>query len=341
VGDGLSQVAGGAMKAAWWATAGAVTRAMASPAGVADAGARVQTEPPPKGFVRRLWLEAFEKDARDVADGVYPATGFASVRPLEALRRGADFLTDARRVEARRRRRGAAEARTHAPGPSPYPHYYQQNFHFQSGGWFTRDSARRYEAQVETLFSGAAGPMRRRALALLANAWRGRDQRRLTIVDLACGSGAFLTDLAAAFPRARLTGVDLSAAYLTEARAFSGISALVQANAERLPFANDSLDGVTSVFLFHELPPAVRSRVASEIGRVLRPGGLFAFADALQPVDEPRLARLLGAFPAYFHEPYFASYGQTDLTALFGEAGLRVCAHDRAFLTKALLFEKT
>jgi SAM-dependent methyltransferase len=84
----------------------------------------------------------------------------------------------------------------------------------------------------------------------------------------------------------------------------------------------------------------VRSAVAAEIARVLKPGGLLAFADALQGADEPRLARLLEVFPAYFHEPYFASYEKTDLPDLFAAAGLTSRETDHAFLTKALLLEK-
>ncbi len=183
--------------------------------------------------------------------------------------------------------------------------------------------------------------MRRRALSLLAAAWKTRDHRNLRVLDLACGSGAFLKDLKRTFPRARLVGVDLSPAYLGEARRRSGVQALVQANADRLPFADASLDAVTSVYLFHELPPKVRSKVAAEIGRVLKPGGLFALADSVQPVDEPRLARLLEAFPAYFHEPFYGTYAKADLADLFGAAGLELAAEDRAFLTKAMLFERT
>jgi ubiquinone/menaquinone biosynthesis C-methylase UbiE len=221
-----------------------------------------------------------------------------------------------------------------------FPAYYRQNFHYQSGGWFTAESARRYEAQVETLFGGAAGPMRRRALSLLAKAWRDRDQRGLTLVDLACGSGSFLRDLKATFPRSAIFGLDLSAAYLAESRTRSGAS-VIQANAERLPFADASLDAVSCVYLFHELPPRVRPVVAAEIARVLKPGGLLAFADALQTVDEPALARPLEAFPALFHEPYFASYQAVDLPELFGAVGLAERGADRAFLTKALLLEKS
>ena len=39
-----------------------------------------------------------------------------------------------------------------------------QDFHFQTGGYLSEDSARIYDIQVETLFMGAAAPMRRTAL---------------------------------------------------------------------------------------------------------------------------------------------------------------------------------
>src|SRR3712207_6021043 len=135
--------------------------------------------------------------------------------------RAFDIFADAREVDARRRRGGAVEVREEADSAA-YPVYYRQNFHYQSGGWFTPESARRYEGQVEMLFSGAGGAMRRRALSLLAVAWLERDQRGLKLVDIACGSGAFLVDLKGAFPRASVIGLDLSHAYVSEARGRSG-----------------------------------------------------------------------------------------------------------------------
>ena len=338
--DRSAQRARAAVKAAWWGATAAAARAIAKPSGAAPPVFTSSAPPAPPGFVRRAWAEAFEKDARDVARGLYPAMDDAPESPLAAWRAAADFLADARRVEARRRRGGGVEARADAPEGSAYPAYYRQNFHYQSGGWFTADSARRYETQVEVLFAGAAGAMRRRALSLLATAWKDRDQRGLALLDLACGAGAFLRDLGQAFPRARLAGLDLSLPYLEEARRLSGVRAVVQAKAERLPLADASLDAVTCVYLFHELPPRYRPVVAAEIARVLKPGGLLAFADSVQPEDEPRLTRLLEAFPAYFHEPYYADYSRTDLTALFADAGLVERSRDKAFLTKAVLYEK-
>ncbi|PXA82656.1 SAM-dependent methyltransferase [Caulobacter sp. D5] len=337
--DAAAQRGKAAAKAAWWTAAGGLAKFMTRPA-EGKAAPRLTSESPPlsRARLRRAYFAAFEKDAADVAAGLYPPMEDAPADPAGSILKAWDFLADAREVDQRRRRGDGVEVRDD-PKSQGYPAYYRQNFHYQSGGWFTAESARRYDAQVEALFSGAAGAMRRRALSLLARQWRGRDQRALSAVDVACGSGAFLRDLAQAFPRAALAGVDLSPAYLSEARTRSG-RGMVQANAEHLPFADRSLDAVTCVYLFHELPPRVRPIVAAEIARVLKPGGVLAFADSVQPSDEPQLARMLEVFPAYFHEPFYGSYAQEDLEALFGAAGLRVIGRDKAFLTKALLLEK-
>jgi len=328
-----------AVKAAWWTATGGLARAITQPTrGESRKSFSPQTPPVSAQRLRRVYLEAFEKDARDVAAGLYPAMEDMPGRPLQSVIQALDFLADARVVDQRRRRGDGVEVREEINSPA-YPNYYRQNFHYQTGGWFTDESARRYDAQVEALFAGTAGAMRRRGLSLLARHWRGRDQRGLRLVDVACGSGAFLHDLKRTFPRAAMAGLDLSPAYLARARRHSGVAG-VQANAEAMPFADGTLDAVTCIYLFHELPPRVRPVVAAAMARTLKPGGVLVLVDSVQPVDEPDLARLLEAFPAYFHEPYYSSYAETDLVALFDAVGLKQIGQDRAFLSKALLFEK-
>ena len=89
-----------------------------------------------------------------------------------------------------------------------------------------------------------------------------------------------------------------------------------------MPLADASVDIVTSIFLFHELPPDVRRQVTAEIARVLKPGGLFVFLDSLQMGDKPGWDGLLEAFPHRFHEPYFRRYAVDDLEGMFSAAGL-------------------
>ena len=64
-------------------------------------------------------------------------------------------------------------------------------------------------------------------------------------------------------PACSLTGLDLSAPYLAEARRLIGRTArvkLIEGAAEKLPFEDASLDLVVSSFLMHELPQAIARR---------------------------------------------------------------------------------
>jgi SAM-dependent methyltransferase len=97
---------------------------------------------------------------------------------------------------------------------------------------------------------------------------------------------------------------------------------------------------VTSVFLFHELPPDVRRAVAQEMARILKPGGLLVFIDSLQMGDRPGWDGLLEAFPRRFHEPYYRHYAIDDLDALFTEAGLLPQETATAFLSKMMVRRK-
>jgi len=223
------------------------------------------------------------------------------------------------------------------------PEYFLQNFHFQTDGYLTRESARLYDTQVEILFSGSANAMRRQCLVPLSTFMRGRDQRTVRILDAACGTGRFLRFVKQAWPRIGASGLDLSEAYLAEARhhlrPYRDVG-LHAGNAESMPFADASFDVVTSIYLFHEIPPEVRRIVAAEFARVLKPGGRLIFMDSLQHGDVENYDALLETFPVSFHEPFFASYTREDLPALFAAAGLEPVSSEPVFLSKLVVCDK-
>lgn len=280
-------------------------------------------------------------DAAAVRDGLYPAME-DDEQPLDHLARVRSMFTDLPGALRRRHDRDAGTART-MPEAEGLPDYFAQDFHFQTGGYLTEDSARLYDVQVETLFFGAAAPMRRAALKPIARFIAGRDQRRLALCDVACGTGRFLRQVRRAWPALNLTGLDLSRRYLDEAaRHLRGLrpAELIAANAEAMPLEDASQDIVTTIFLFHELPPDVRRRVAREMARILRPGGLLVFVDSLQMGDRPAYDGLLEAFPVRFHEPYFRGYALDDLARVFADAGLRPATTTTAFLSKVMTWRK-
>jgi ubiquinone/menaquinone biosynthesis C-methylase UbiE len=293
-----------------------------------------------QGVVARM-RELFDRDWANIEAGLYRAPDGLAL-PSDAFNASLRFFKDARKVDERRLSRRHSEVMSDELR-TRYPRYYLQNFHYQTDGWFSEKSAKLYDTQVEVLFAGTAGAMRRQALVPLAGAMRGRDQRKLHMLEIACGTGGFLADVAANYPRLNLVGLDLSPAYVAEARARLGRRrhlSIIEANAETLSFEDASQDIVACIYLFHELPPKVRGRVASEIARVLKPGGTAIIMDALQTGDAPDFDGLLEVFPIGFHEPYFTSYLKEDFAALFGARGLRQTEAKPAFLSKVMVFEK-
>jgi len=278
-------------------------------------------------------------DALNVRDGLYPPMGDDTGPLPQHLARVRQMFLDLPEAYARRAHKDATTARAE-PNAADVPDYYAQDFHFQTGGYLTEGSARLYDVQVETLFMGAAGAMRRTGLAPIAEFMRGRDQRSVTLLDVACGTGRFLRQVRLAYPAMTLKGLDLSRAYLEEARRhLRGLrgAELIEAAAEATPLADASVDIATCIFLYHELPPEVRRQVTAEIARVLKPGGLFVFLDSLQMGDKPGWDGLLEAFPHRFHEPYYRSYAIDDLDAMFSDAALAPRSNATPYLAKLMV----
>jgi ubiquinone/menaquinone biosynthesis C-methylase UbiE len=265
-----------------------------------------------------------EQDWRNIAAGLYAAPEEWRGNPFAELRDAADFFNDLRAVEARRHG-DPGEALLQRPDAERYPAYYRRHFHFQSDGYLSAASAERYDHQVEVLFGGGAAAMRRQALVPLRRALLEvpGGARSARLLDVACGTGAFLAEIKRNHPRLAVTGIDLSLPYLDLARrrlsAWSR-AAVIEANAESLPLAESSVDIVTCVYLLHELPRRARRAAVSEFARVLRPGGWLILVDSLQTGDAPDYDAMLDWFPVAFHEPYYASYLQEDLARLVGPA---------------------
>jgi ubiquinone/menaquinone biosynthesis C-methylase UbiE len=280
-----------------------------------------------------------EQDWRNIEAGHYAPPTDDLGSPFEAMRRAVDFFADLSTVE--RRRHGAPEARLVADVPADgYPSYYLQTFHFQTDGYLSRASADRYDHQVEVLFGGGAAAMRRQALVPLKAAVGGRREARL--LDVACGTGQFLRQVKANYPRLHVSGLDLSPHYLAVARralqAWSRVS-LVRGAAEAMPFAAAQFDAVTCIYLFHELPPEVRRGVVGEIRRILKPGGTLIFVDSLQTGDEPDYDAMLDYFPVAFHEPYYESYLREDLDRLWSP-GFTLGERFPAYFSKVVSYRR-
>ena len=101
-----------------------------------------------------------------------------------------------------------------------------------------------------------------------------------TVVEIGCGTGDDAARLARLLPSGKVIGVDLSEAMVNEAqRRFADIGNLefVQAGADSLPFADDSIDAVrVDRVLIHVPDPKA---AIDEMLRVLKPGGRLVISE--------------------------------------------------------------
>src|SRR5580698_3551269 len=93
-----------------------------------------------------------------------------------------------------------------------FPPYYRRTFHWQTDGYFSDHSAEIYELGVELLFRGTADVMRRMIIPPITRF--AADRSGLRVLDVACGTGRTLHQIARAHPKLRLHGADLSPAYI-------------------------------------------------------------------------------------------------------------------------------
>ena len=232
------------------------------------------------------------------------------------------------------------------------------------------DSANVYETSTETLFLGRQDSMQRTSLppiVELSKKFKKEHGRPMRVLEVACGTGRFMTFVRDNLPLdTEYTALDLSPFYLEKAsdndeywrsmrlREENNIkytsqtktknpiispANLVQAQAEGLPFEDNSFDAVLCVYLFHELPRDIRAKAAAEMTRVVSPGGTVVLTDSIQKGDRPALDSRLANFQN-MNEPFYIDYANDDLGSHFETEGLTPMTKIVRSTTKSLSFSK-
>ncbi len=312
---------------------------------VMEEATRLVTRRPRKPIEQSVWralqdrrAALHRRDLKNVEAGHYPRELLFDVPVRRFLRAFPRLLRDAPRVMRRMRKNDFKDIPD--VDKERFPPYYRRTFHWQTDGYFSEHSAAVYELGVELLFRGTADVMRRQIIPPISELVResgGAGQVKL--LDVGCGTGRTLHQLAIAHPTMRLHGCDMSPAYIKLARKrledVQEVTLAVE-NDESLPWAEETFDVVTSTYMFHELPRNARRNVVREMFRVLRPGGLVVIEDSAQPSESPELDGVLRNFPQEFHEPFYADYLEDDLGALLGEIGFDVRATEPVLVAKVV-----
>ena len=139
-----------------------------------------------------------------------------------------------------------------------------------------------------------------------------------TILELGCGTGNDAARLAG--EGYSVTAIDLSGEAIGQAKAKFGTVAsfMVADMTQRLPFPDRGFDAVMSNVAMHMFPDTVTRAVFAEVGRLVRPSGLFLFhVNALE--DRPLRASRL---PARELEPDFVAEESGQTVHFFSAAYL-------------------
>jgi len=145
------------------------------------------------------------------------------------------------------------------------------------------------------------------------------------VLDVGCGTGALLQQLALSCPTALLCGVDPVAEMLDVAR--RRLPANVQLRegwAESLPFEDGEFDAVVSCSTLHYIREPMRA--LQEMRRVLRPGGRLTITDWC---DDYLACRLCDLWLRVFRRAHFRTYGARECMRLLEGAGLTEATLER------------
>lgn len=119
-----------------------------------------------------------------------------------------------------------------------------------------------------------------------------------TLVDLGCGSGAFLQRLVRDFPDARLVGADMSRPMIEEAMALARENAIgadfVRTQVPPLPFLENSLSAIVATGVVHYLEEI--DTLFTEVARTLKPQGRLIASTFIAPLDVAPVRAGVGLF---------------------------------------------
>jgi SAM-dependent methyltransferase len=148
----------------------------------------------------------------------------------------------------------------------------------------------------------------------------------MLVLDEATGAG-FTAAAVAPLVRA-VVALDIAPQMLARTRELAAARELptlvpVLADAEALPFADETFDAVTCRIAPHHFPDV--RQALREVARVLRPGGRFVVVDNLAPSD-PALDRFVNSLDALRDPTHVRAYTVEEWADLLHDAGLRPTA---------------
>ena len=209
------------------------------------------------------------------------------------------------------------------------PEYTAHEIHSMPGGYVgdefaghMYDCGTNWGAYVDRNYQDGAH------IGMAGNAMTPADGKVKRILDIGTSIGQFASSMKRRFPEAEVWGLDIGGPmvrYSHMKAADNGISVnYVQRLAEDTKFPDNHFDIVVSNLLFHEVNYTGTQAIIKEVGRVLRPGGVFSPTD-----DNKNPETVKGKYTLWYnyrwnHEDWYADWHRVDFPAEFKKSGMKV-----------------
>jgi SAM-dependent methyltransferase len=217
--------------------------------------------------------------------------------------------------------------------------------HFQAG------TARSYQEHGEAFMREVAEALKtlpRIFLDLVLPRLPGLEARLADgarVLDVGCGGGWAVVQLAERFPGTSCVGIDLEPYSVGLARrliAERGLADRCQARVQSVDQLGEdgAYDVATSFLVVHEIAPAAKAAAFAAVARALKPGGYFLVFDETYPETDEALQAMPSRFAA-LAQWYELTWGnvvgtRSELHALCQQAGLEV-AEETSFSRFSIL----
>lgn len=153
------------------------------------------------------------------------------------------------------------------------------------------------------------------------------------VLDVGCGGGWAVVQIAERFPRSRCVGIDVEpysvqlAQQLIVERNLTDRCEAREQSADQV-IEEAGYDIVTSFLVVHEIPPALKSAAFLAIARAVKPGGYFVIFDETYPETDHALQTTPARYSA-LTQWYEVTWGnivntRSELLALCADAKLRI-----------------
>lgn len=110
------------------------------------------------------------------------------------------------------------------------------------------------------------------------------------VLDVACGPGTWVLEMAQAHPRMQVTGFDISRRMIDYARSIAATEGRLNAHfrvmdaTKPLDFPDGSFDLIQTRFIFGFMRPTTWPKLLQECKRLLRPGGVMVLIEGEMPL---------------------------------------------------------